>query len=259
MNHARLSAAALAILAALGLLALNATAGQAADEYLLLHPVTKTFAAEGLAKALDEAGVSPATFAGTFASTARFIVPTMSAEASCTSGHVEEGKAYGTVLHLTFKFLGCHAYNIQNVAHTYPLLEAEKELPCTIPNGTIELKLRAVPKLHNGETFLLFEPLAVSGKEEKPALVTLVEFNGEFCPLPPDVGITGTFVGLPLQLNTASQLLSFTPAITLLFQEANLPGDKLLYGKNEVYFQAHATDLLLLTPAAVNHAPWGAH
>jgi hypothetical protein len=259
MAHVRLSVAALALLTALGVMAFYATNGLAADEYLLLHPVTKTFASEGLAKVLDEAGFSPATFTGTFASTTRIIVPARSAEASCTSGHVEEGKAYGTVLHLTFKFLGCHAYNIQDVAHTYPLLEGGKELPCTIPNGTVEMKLRAVPVLHNGETFLLFEPLLTGAKEEKTIPVTLIEFEGESCPLPKDVLITGTFVGLPLQLNTASQLLSFTPTITLLFQEANLPGDKLLFGKNEVYLEAHATDLLLLTPAAFNQAPWGAH
>lgn len=256
MSSTRLKAFGLSFLAMLGLTAFGAAGAQA--EFLVFHPGA-TFAQVGLGHELEQG--QPLTFKGLQLGVSRFIIPGRKVEISCGHSNITEGKAYGLVLHATFLFSNCLAHAINPMAgHQYPLMESNALQNCVIEghngqgDGTIQIKVKAVPKLHNGETFLLFSSLTA----ETP--LTVIKFlPNENCNLPPMAPLKGSFVGIINQLNVAAQLLSFSTGITLLFQQDGLPGDKLQHGMVETYFTGHYVELLTTGPAGFVGVPWGAH
>jgi hypothetical protein len=242
MTHVRLRFLGLAVLAVLGSMAFSAAAAQAADEFLLLNP-GQTFAEEGI---LSE------TFGGELEKPGRFIVPELFFEITCPQGQVVEGTVYATLVHATIRYSECKVYEIGvEKEHKYPL---GSELPCDIANNLqITTKVKGVPKLHKKETFVLFEPL-----EKGQPFTTIVFVKGTGCPLPLNTAVTGSVVGLPTQENVVNQLITFSPQITLLWQEPELPKDKLLYGVHEAYLEGSFFNLVL---NGINFPgePWGAH
>ena len=244
MARNRLRALGLSFVVALGLLALGAGSAQAANEFLLLHPVGKTFGEEKVAEA---------TFTGTIESPAfSFTTPGVGEayELTCL-GVTVTGKVLPAVLHAKMIFENCRTYYVSKFMTHYYLLNMGKLHPCTVLEQSFEAKLKAVPVLHNKETFLLWEAL------EKGKPFAKVFYGGIGCPWT-SVDFTGTVVSTLVQLNVAEQLVSFSPWTTLLFQEAGLPGDKLLHNGEQETFVEGSLFKLLLTGASLDK-PWGAH
>lgn len=246
MTQARLKALGLSFLAALGLMALGAGVAQAANEFLLLHP-GKTFAEEKIAQESFTGELESELF--------RFIVTAGGKEPYelWCRGTTITGTVYPTLLHAKFVFENCHTAAILEFAnHYYPLVSLEEDAwLCTVAGQTFETKLKAVPILHNKETFLLWEAL------EKGQPFATVFYKGGFCPWE-KVEFTGSVVSKMNQLNVAEQLFTFDPLTTLLFQEAELPGDELIHtGGRQTYLEADLFKLKLT--GAFAGKPWGAH
>lgn len=245
MTHARPRPFGLALLVVLGLMAFGAAGAQAANEFLLLDP-GKTFAEE---KVISE------SFLGEQESELfRFIVTKGEEpyELWCRGTSVT-GTVYPTLLHAHFIFENCHTAEIfikEN--HYYPLKTLEEDAwVCRVVNQTFDTNLKAVPVLHEKETFLLWEALEAG----KPFAV--VQYEGIGCPWK-QIEFTGTVVSKLIQLNEVSQLFTFDPVTTLLFQAKGLPGDKLVHtGGRETYIEAALFKLHLIGPLFGKE--WGAH
>lgn len=233
-----------ALLAVLAPLAFGAAGAQAANEFLLLDP-GKTFAEE---KVISE------SFLGEQESELfRFIVTKGRTYELWCRGTSVTGTVYPTLLHAHFIFENCHTAEIfikEN--HYYPLKTLEEDARiCTVVNQTSDTNLKAVPVLHEKETFLLWEALEAG----KPFAV--VHYEGLACPWK-QVEFTGTVVSKPLGLNEISQLFTFDPLTTLLFQAKGLPGDRLTHtGDRETYLEAALFKLHLIGPFF--NKEWGAH
>jgi len=247
MTQTRLRTLGVALVAALGLIALAASAAQAANEFLLLHP----------GKLFAEEGVASETFEGALEERFRIIIPEENQEGIeiwCPVGAML-GTVYPTLLHATISLAGCAEYEVKELMqHYWELKDGDETEPleCTL-NGInmLFMKVKAVPVLHEKMTYLLWVPL------EAGAPFETLKFSGAFCPLPAEEYLTGSVVSTIIQLNVVAQLFGFDGQLTLLFQGKGLPGDKLMYNGQEVYFQT-AFDELKLTGAKAG-TPWGAH
>lgn len=247
MTQARLRTLGLAFVASLGLMALAASAAQAANEFLLLHP----------GKLFAEEGVASETFEGALEERFRIIIPEENQEGIeiwCPVGAMS-GTVYPTLLHANISLAGCAEYEVKELMQHYWELKDGKDtepLECTLNSlNMLFMKVKAVPVLHEKMTYLLWVPL------EAGAPFETLKFSGAFCPLPPEQDLTGSVVSTIIQLNVVAQLFGFDGQLTLLFQGKGLPGDKLMYNGQEVYFQT-AFDELKLTGAKAGEA-WGAH
>lgn len=247
MIQARLRSLGLAFVAALGLMALAASAAQAANEFLLLHP-GKVFADEGVASE---------TFEGALEERFRIIIPEENQEGIeiwCPVGSMS-GTVSPTLLHATISLAACAEYEVKELMQHYWELKDGKDtepLECTL-NGInmLFMKVKAVPVLHEKMTYLLWVPL------EAGSPFATLNFSGAFCPLPPKKDLTGSVVSTIIQLNVVAQLFGFEGQLTLLFQGVGLPGDKLMYNGQEVYFQTAFHELKLTGP--YKNQAWGAH
>lgn len=244
MTRARRRSLGLLLLAAIGLLSFGGSGAQAANEFLLLHP-GQTFAEEGVAEE---------TFTGTIESFAfNFTTPGLGAEAyelSCR-GVTATGKVLPTVLHARLVFENCHFYYVTKFMTHYYLLNMGKLYPCEVLEQSFEAKLKAVPVLHQKETFLLWQALE-KGKPFATVPLVGIGCNGN------KIEYMGSVVSTLTQLNVPEQLFGFSPWTTLLFQEAGLPGDSLKHNGEQETFVEGSLFKLLLTGALLDE-PWGAH
>ncbi len=171
------------------------------------------------------------TFTGEQEGAGKLKVPGRNLTILCQKGDVQEGKvlkeneALGKVL-----FLECTA---NNLADTEPL-------PCTThstgqENGKILATAIILPKLHETELYLLFEPDGPAG-----TFFTTIELLGAECPLPIKNNISGSVVALVDNGNEAlTHLITFSEAIQKLFQVGEA-GDHLKFGTFESYIEASA-------------------
>lgn len=211
----------LSILGVLSLMSLFAGGAQAKEFQILLKPALL------------------ATFVGTQEGTGSLLVPGRNLTLNCTAGDVETGSEIisPTQALAKIQFLGCTALSHSTGA----------ELPCTVDNPLATAV--ALPVLHNGERFILFEPDPGTAEGAKGNFTTVL-LLGELCPLPEVNPVKGTTAALiePLTNDTVKPLILFSPAISTLL------GDALTYGGFASTITAKAE--LELTGAHVNE-PFG--
>ncbi|HWL48865.1 MAG TPA: hypothetical protein VNT92_03240 [Acidimicrobiia bacterium] len=137
------------------------------------------------------------------------------------------------------EFLGCLAFSHSTLAHLTGCVT--KEL------GTIKASALALPILHGGQLFVLFEPL----EGTQFAVVSFKPNVG--CVLPLNNPVTGAVVARVDQLEAVVQLLLFDEAIQLL------NGDVLKYGglANTAYLKGHVN--VALTGAPHENLKLGVH
>jgi hypothetical protein len=176
------------------------------------------------------------TFTGEQEGAGKLLVPGRNLTILCQKGDVQEGKilkeneALAKVL-----FLECTAHNLADT----------EALPCTTHStgqetGKILVTATVLPKLHESEQFLLFEPDGPAG-----TLFTTIELLGAECPLPIKNNISSSVVALVDNANEAVQhLITFSEAIQKLF-EVGEAGDHLKFGTFESYIDASAIVALI--------------
>lgn len=222
MNHARrgLRALALSLMAVLGSASLMAANAQALtwDVNGAEIAATKSFAGN----------LVPGT-------EHLILVPNLSLTIHCNTLTVEDGLLFvNNTAHATFKYTGCTA-----------LIKEKKSTVC-FPSVPIIEKVKIKPILHNGEIYLLFEPLTVG----QP--LTVIEFEGEECPLPEENVVNLSYV---LECYKGALLLDDckVPKVrhTIKFAPPALfPTDKLTFGPNGLGL--HGEIELFLTGADLN-------
>jgi hypothetical protein len=233
----------LCLLVALGLMAFGATAAQAENEFLLLNP-GKTFAEEGVSK-VEGTGEGVGTF--------RLIVPSKKIEIVCKKVHVIIiiGPNFWILILI---FLECKTWTIKIGAgkHEY-ILETELK-NCKLPGEEIKLEGSSKPLLHNSEAYLDTE-----GSGAEKVFAKLQYEAGKGCVLPTEsIKVLGEVAIQIDQVNQSPQHLKLSPTITLLLQEAGLPGFKLFYGLNEAYVEGEMT-AKITSPEKFTNAAFGAH
>ncbi len=250
----RFGVRALAVLAVLGLMAFGAVGAPAENLiepkitsspglFLVLDP-GKFFEEDGLGETLGEG--NPLTFEGEGEGPIRIVVPGRAMAIGCAGLDITEGELFGEVGHAKFTLLKCTVWAIKPGENQHEYILGEK-IPCEVENDQISGKVKFVAILHEKETFVLIE--ALEGK-----VLKLVKFKaGTGCPLPLHTEITGSLGALILQLNSAPQLFTFSPAIQLLL------GDKLLYGLFPAYYEGAATLTTTGPRGLFINVPWGAH
>ncbi len=102
---------------------------------------------------------------------------------------------------------------------------------CIVDEPVVATAL-ALPKLHNGGSYLLLEP--------QREFLTLILLLGVECPLTKDNKVTGSIVAQVDNNNTVEPLLLFSHEIQKLFQTSATVGDHLKYGAFEAYIDTDA-------------------
>jgi hypothetical protein len=213
-----LRAFGLAIVAALGLMAFSAVAAQAEN----LTDGGKA----ALFEILKSSALVPgATFTGklekwTDGLVHEFILVEKSNLAIlCSQIDIEEGKFLSDKEALAkVRLLECRVFNFAGT----------EEVPgCFITNSkSIVFSYIILPKKHEGESFLLFEP--------DGAIFTIIEFEKEKgCPLPIKNEIKGTFGALVKEKEAVVHLITFSAAIQTLL------GDKATFGVNPLVIDSN--------------------
>ena len=210
----------LALMAACSLMALFAVAAQA-EEALSNGGTAGTYTVLGLSSLVAGATLEGTGLAGIL------LIGSKNAYVSCTTGDVKgKGLAANEVL-VEVTFLGCKAFTDTTKAEL-------KACPVLGEPGKEEIKAIgiALPKLHGGELFVLFE-------NEPGQLFAEIKFGPE-CGIGVKVKISGSVVALVDNGNsTIDHLLTFSEPIQKLFQ-VGAAGDHLLYGAAESYITGEA-------------------
>ncbi len=229
-----LKALVLAIIAVLGAMALAASAqAQTHNELLAAHaqhnapggvlnpnPLIHGGGSQLGTYLINLGPVLLATFAAALEGIAVFLVAGRSLEIRCT-GMFFNGAKIDTLTDALGEavFIGCKKFDHKTLQELPQCLLKELE--------TIRIKFLALPILHNGEPFLLFEPQNVG---EPLANITLKAGIG--CPLPLNNLLTGSFTALVEELDAVAQVILFSEGIQLLI------GDLLSLGGFPAYLTA---------------------
>jgi len=107
------------------------------------------------------------------------------------------------------------------------------KVECTVKEPIVAEGL-ALPKLHNGASYLLLEQKA--GSE----LFTTIFLEGAECPLTKENKVTGSVVAQIDNNDTIEPTLLFNHTIQKLFQTSATLGDHLKFGKFEAYLDVEA-------------------
>jgi hypothetical protein len=219
MKRHVLKALGVSLTATLGLMAFFASGAQA--ENLSSGGVAGKFKVLGSEALATEVPIVGAVLAS------KLLIASKNAYIECIGGTIKAGskiknssEALAVVL-----FEGCATFEDKTKA----VIAACDILGEPTSTGKIEAIGVALPKLHEGELYVLFEP------EPERSFAT-IKF-GEECGIGVKVNISGSFVGKVDNGNEASDhLISFTEAIQKLFQ-FNGVGDKILYGSAEAFVE----------------------
>lgn len=172
-----------------------------------------------------------------------FLVPALNMTLLCASMDITEGRILSeTEALLEAELLGCVVLILVEGK------ESESKT-CQVNENAIEIAVKLLPKLHEGELYLLFE-----GDQSSEVGTVLIE--GAKCTLPEEFVISGSAVALVKEgsVEQVTKLYTFSEPIQLLFQVGGV-GDKLFVGGSEAFIDGNVTVSLtgshILTPWSV--------
>jgi hypothetical protein len=269
----------LALVAALGLMALTASSAFAVEALKLGDQFYSNNEAAGKflinTGTASPAGLTTQAIAGKQIGAGRLLIPSKAAELVCKAGEINSATIANEYENFLTKTMAAGGHGSGTIVFKECTVEQIKEDELTgvkltncVPNfattpGTITANVLLLAKKHEGVTYLLFVPKVTSeatakANEALTSTFTNIKFNEETCSLPPALSVTGSFVTKAPTADAVKPILKtksweLVAGVVKPSAEQVLLGAKLKFGANEAFLDKE--DEAELVGKAV---PWGA-